>query len=61
MVKSKTDKVPIWLVDLAIGIMEKEIRSKAGIKISKINPSDYVKGIKIPLYCLCGNADELVT
>ena len=61
MVNSKTNKVPSWLINMIISILQSKIREKTGISIVKINPADYVKSIKIPLFAICGNKDELIS
>ena len=61
MVNSKTNKVPSWLINMIISILQNKIRKKTGISISKINPADFVKSIKIPFFAICGDKDELVS
>ena len=61
MVNSKTNKVPKWLINMIISILQGKIREKTGINIVKINPAEYVSSIKIPLFAICGDQDELVS
>lgn len=61
MVKSRTNKIPGWIIDLVNQLLESEIRERTGIKISQLNPVDFVSYIKTPVYQIIGNQDELVS
>jgi esterase/lipase len=61
LVKNKTNgKVPEWLVSLVLSIINREVKNKAFIDIGEINPSNFVKDIRAPIYMAVGNEDELV-
>jgi alpha/beta superfamily hydrolase len=62
LVKNKTaGKVPEWLVGVALSVVAREVKLKAGISIDDINPENYVSDIRSPVYMAVGNQDELVS
>lgn len=60
MVKNKAKQVPEMLVGLVLKVANIEIKEKAGIDLTRINPIDFVSEIRNPIYMIIGNDDELV-
>lgn len=60
MVKSKTKSIPEWIVNLVITSLDEEIKKRTGVKISLLNPAEFIINIHTPIYCILGNEDELI-
>lgn len=60
MVKNKAKQVPEMLVGLVLKAANGDIKEKAGIDLTRINPIDYISEICNPVYMIIGNEDELV-
>lgn len=60
LVKTKASKVPKWVVNLSIKLINREIKNKAGISIYKVNPAAHVKHINTPVHLILGNDDEII-
>lgn len=60
MINCKTNKVPGWLVDLTVSLIDGDIKTKSGISLYRVNPAAHVHMIKTPVHLILGNEDELV-
>ena len=60
MVSSKTNKIPAWIISIVISMLEAEISKRTLIKLSLMNPTDFFKGFKTPVFSILGNTDEMV-
>ena len=60
MVNSRTNKIPSWIINLVASMLETEIAKRTGIKISLMNPNDFLKGFRTPVFCIIGNTNEMV-
>ena len=60
MVKNKAKQVPEMLVGLVLKATNGDIKEKAGIDLTQINPIDFIQDICHPIYMIIGNEDELV-
>lgn len=60
MVNCKASKVPLWLVDLTVKLIDSDVKKKAGISLYRVNPAAHVSSIKTPVHMIMGNEDELV-
>lgn len=50
--------VPSLVISAAILFIEKQIKTRTGVEISRINPADYVGNILVPSYWLIADKDE---
>lgn len=41
-------------------MLETEIAKRTGIKLSLMNPADFLKGFRTPVFCTLGNKDEMI-
>ena len=55
MVSSKTNKIPEWIINMVIYMLESEIKEKTGIKISLINPGEFINTLPTPVFSFVGN------
>lgn len=60
MVQSRTNKIPEWIISMVVYMLEEEIRERTGIKISLINPGEFMNTLKNPVFSVLGNQDELI-
>lgn len=60
MVSSRTNKIPAWIISLVVNMLETEIAKRSGIKLSLMNPKDFFKGLRTPIFCIVGNKDEMI-
>jgi hypothetical protein len=61
LVCTKIPKAPKFLIDAVFVLIGKEIKAKANVELSKINPIDYVNFISTPLFMYVGDKDELIS
>jgi hypothetical protein len=60
MVKSRTNKIPTWIINIVVSMLETEIAKRTGIKLSLMNPNDFLKSFRTPVFCILGNEDEMI-
>lgn len=60
LAKVKVSKAPEWVVNIAIKLVDNEIKKKAGISVTKINPGAHVDKINTPTHLILGNDDYMV-
>lgn len=61
LVQNKTNhKIPKFIVDLVVKLIDWEITNRSYISIESLWPIDYVKDIHIPAFMIIGNKDEMV-
>lgn len=61
LVLKQSNKIPNFIIDTALSILRKTIKSKNGLDISKLRPIDAVSKTKTPLFFIHAINDELIS